>query len=94
MGEDGLYEADPSDFGTTHSVSPYYCPKCHSLKNVSVCVSPHEPMPGNEDLIRRDSDLCENCGSEMQLLDKKKEYNCPRCGKKHFRFIKSSECWT
>ena len=34
VGESGLYEVDPNDFGTTHSISPYYCPKCHVIENL------------------------------------------------------------
>ena len=94
-GNNGLYEAVPSDFGTTHHIAPYYCPKCNFVKNVVNCVSPDKPRPWNEKWIVHDSRTCEHCGTEMQFLDKKIKYNCPKCGKKEFEFIKNeSEIWT
>ncbi len=96
----GLYEADPNDFGTTHSIDPYYCPNCHSVENVAYCVSLDKPQEGNEHLILHDKDICEHCGTKMERLEKvkykffKRKYICPECGKKQFRFIEESECWT
>ena len=99
-GYDGLYEADPNDFGTSHTVEPYYCAKCGSVKNVSYCISPYPPLPENKDLCRHDSSICETCDTEMQPLTKTKfkifkiYYKCHNCGKKAFRFIGEDECWT
>lgn len=99
-GHDGLYEADPNDFGTTHFVEPHHCSKCGNVKNVSRCISPYPPLPENRDLCRNDSLVCENCGTEMQSMKKtkfkifKKHYKCPNCGKKALRFIEEEECWT
>ena len=96
----GLYEADPGDFGTTHHVVPYYCPKCNAVKDVSRCISIDEPEPQNKRLILNESDICEHCGTKMKFLEKnlflffRKKYKCPKCGKKHFRFISQLECMT
>ena len=94
LGERGMYEADPNDFGTTHIVSPYYCPKCHSVKNVANWASIDSPQKENEEFIRNDSDICEHCGTKMQILDKEMEYICPKCGKGKLKFIDEDECWT
>ena len=99
-GYDGFHESDPNDIGTTHFVEPYHCKKCGNVKNVSRCASPYEPKPGNEELCQYDSSVCENCGVEMQTLEKtrfkffKRYYKCPNCGKKTFRFVEEDECWT
>ena len=100
--EDGLYEADPCDFGTTHSVSPYTCPLCGNVKNVSSCCSIDAPKPENEDLCSNDSDICERCNIKMVPLDKgkfyripflSKKYKCPKCYRKSFKFLKSDGSW-
>ena len=88
----GVYEAHPSDFGTTHCIAPYHCPICNSVKNVANCVGFKKPKPENKYLIRHDSDICEHCKTKMERLEKETKYNCPECGKKQFQFI-SEEMW-
>ena len=99
--QEGCYEADPNDFGTTHVISAYHCYKCGNIKNVATCASFEKPLPGNENLCRHDSDKCENCGTQMHFLEKtkfkffKRYYKCPQCGKRTLRFIKiCDEIWT
>ncbi len=102
----GCYEADPSDFGTTHFVSPYYCPKCNSVKNVINHAGLEEPKPENKNRIHNDSNICEQCDTEMKVLEKGKlfkkwgifkeweKHNCPECGKKQFHFVSEIMCIT
>ena len=101
VGMSGCYEADPSDFGTTHGISPYYCPKCGNVKNLSNCVSFEQPRKGNEYLCQHDSSICEVCNTEMKLLKKpktkifQKAYLCPECKKKKLKFKEDrDEIWT
>ena len=101
VGDSGIYEADPNDFGTTHVIKPYYCPKCHVIKNLSTHLSIKKPQFGNEHLIHNDSKMCEKCKIEMKILEKPKfaflqiPRICPKCGRRSFLFVKiGSEIWT
>ena len=98
---DGLYEADPNDFGTTHSVKPYYCSKCGNVENLSFCISLEPPEDGNEELCIYDDTKCKKCNTEMKIMKKttffhiKKKYICPKCGKKALVFTNErNEIWT
>ena len=101
VGESGLYEADPNDMDTTHAVDPYYCPKCHIVKNLVFSMSPNLPNEDNMHLIRNDSTTCEKCKTEMKELKRPKvtflqiPHICPKCGKRNFVFVKiGDEIWT
>lgn len=98
---DGLYEADPNDFGTTHSISGYHCPKCGAVKNVACNCSLEQPKEENKRLCVNESDICDNCGTQMDIMNKprlkflQKGLLCPKCKKKTLKFVKKiDEIWT
>ena len=70
--ESGIFEADLNDFGTSHFISDCHCPKCGQVKNVVSHSSLEDPLEYNKDLCIKESDICDNCGTEMLYMNKPK----------------------
>ena len=101
IAQDGLYEADPNDFGTTHVISGYHCEKCGEVKNVACNCSLERPQEENKHLCVNESDVCDNCGSKMKIMSPpkikflQKGLLCPKCKKHNLKYIKVlDEVWT
>ena len=95
----GVYEADPNDFGTSHIISGYHCPKCGQVKNIASHSSLDKPLECNKNLCVNESDICDNCGTKMQYMNKPRfrffsnGLLCPKCKKIRLKFKKTLDNW-
>ena len=88
----GLLEIDQNDFGPTHCISGYHCKKCGSVKNVAWCVGNDDVREENKKLCVNQSDICDNCGTQMTPMNEPKftflqrAVLCPKCKKKELKY--------
>lgn len=61
---------------TMRHISPCICNSCGNMKNVVHGYS-----------VSKDAFICEKCNSQVEFMDKKVVYECPKCHKKSLKCV-------